>query len=128
MYGDVTTGAENDLQQVTEIARQMVGRWGMSEAIGPVSVLPDPRQEQPLLDGRGPSPRTRELIDAEVRRLVDECYDRALATLRDHRDSLDSLARALLEHETLDEDEAYATAGISRSPARATPAPRRVAD
>lgn len=47
MYGDVTTGAENDLQQVTEIARQMVGRWGMSEAIGPVSVLPDPRQEQP---------------------------------------------------------------------------------
>ena len=80
VYGDVTTGAESDLDQVSSIARQMVGRWGMSDAIGPVTVLPPPGQESPLgLDGVAPA--TKELIDREVRRIVDECYDEALATL-----------------------------------------------
>ncbi len=93
VYGDVSTGAESDLDQVTRIARQMVGRWGMSERIGPIAVLPAEGQAQPFLsDGSGPSPATRELVDSEARRIVDECYERAVRLLRDNRDKLDRLA------------------------------------
>jgi cell division protease FtsH len=121
VYGDVTTGAENDLDQVTRIARQMVGRWGMSPAVGPVAVLP-PSGEQPFgLDGVAPA--TRELVDVEVRRLVEECYAEAVATLRGNRDRLDRLAHVLLERETLEEDEAYAAAGITPRTAPAAAAP-----
>jgi cell division protease FtsH len=114
VYGDVTTGAESDLEQVTSIARQMVGRWGMSDAVGLVSVLPRPGYESPFptADGNAPSESTRELVDAEVRRIVDECYARALEELRENRERLDSLAHALLQHETLDEKDAYAAAGF----------------
>jgi cell division protease FtsH len=116
VYGDMTTGAESDLDQVSNIARQMVGRWGMSEAIGPVTVLPPPGQESPLgLDGVAPA--TKELIDAEVRKIVDECYADALQLLRAHRGQLDQLAHRLLQAETLDEDDAYAAAGIDRDTA-----------
>jgi cell division protease FtsH len=116
VYGDVTTGAESDLEQVTQIARQMVGRWGMSDAVGLVSVLPRPgygyQSPFPGVDGNSPSESTRELVDAEVRRIVDECYSRALQQLRDNRERLDGLAHSLLEHETLDEKDAYAAAGF----------------
>nr|WP_272949187.1 hypothetical protein [Kribbella pittospori] len=112
VFGDVSTGAESDLEQATAIARQMVGRWGMSEAIGPVTVLPRPDQEQfPGLDGNSPAPDTRSLVDREVR--LDECDERARNTLRDHRTNLDRLAQALLDKETLDAEEAYAAAGIA---------------
>jgi cell division protease FtsH len=122
VYADVTTGAESDLEQVTAIARRMVGRWGMSDEIGPVSVLPGP-DDQPLLfpgTGSGPSPRTQELVDEEVRRIVDGCYADAMRLLTANRERLNALARALLERETLDEDDAYEVAGISREavPAR----------
>ncbi|HEX6516025.1 MAG TPA: ATP-dependent zinc metalloprotease FtsH [Nocardioidaceae bacterium] len=117
VYGDVTTGAESDLELVTRLARQMVGRWGMSAEIGPVTVLPAPGQEQPMFDGSGPSPATRELVDAEARRIVDECYEEALRTLVAHRESLDRLARALLVRETLEEHEAYEAAGLDESAA-----------
>jgi cell division protease FtsH len=120
VYADTTTGAENDLEQATSVARQMVGRWGMSEAVGPVSVLPNPAREQPFgLDGNGPAPATRELVDEEVRRLIDGCYDTALDLLSRERDRLDRLTEALLAAETLDADEAYAAAGLSRPPASA---------
>jgi cell division protease FtsH len=115
VYGDMTTGAESDLDQVSNIARQMVGRWGMSEAIGPVTVLPPPGQESPF--GDGVAPATKELIDSEVRKIVDECYAEALQLLRDHRGQLDQLAHKLFEAETLDEDDAYAAAGIDRQTA-----------
>ncbi|HEU4349900.1 MAG TPA: ATP-dependent zinc metalloprotease FtsH [Actinoplanes sp.] len=116
VFGDMTTGAESDLDQVSSIARQMVGRWGMSEAIGPVSVLPPPGSESPLgLDGVAPA--TKELVDAEVRKIVESCYADAVRVLREHRDQLGRLARALLEAETLDEDTAYRAAGISRESA-----------
>ncbi len=118
IYGDVTTGAESDLEQVTSIARQMVGRWGMSDAVGLVSVLPRPGEQTfPGIDGNSPSESTRELVDAEVRRIVDACYQRAVSTLRENRHRLDSLSKALLEHETLDEADAYAAAGFDRSAA-----------
>ena len=116
VFGDMTTGAESDLDQVSNIARQMVGRWGMSDAIGPVTVLPPPGQES-LFGLDGVAPATKELVDAEVRKIVDECYDEALQLLHDHRDQLDQLARRLLAAETLDEDDAYAAAGIDRQTA-----------
>jgi cell division protease FtsH len=118
VYGDFTTGAESDLEQVTGIARRMVGRWGMSEAIGPVSVLPGPADEPLLFPGQGgqASATTMELVDSEVRRIVEECYAEALRLLGDHRDQLEALAHALLEHETLDEPDAYEAAGIARPP------------
>ncbi|MEZ5408262.1 MAG: ATP-dependent zinc metalloprotease FtsH [Acidimicrobiales bacterium] len=113
VYGNVTTGAESDLEQVTAIARQMVGRWGMSEAVGPITVLPGGQGESWYPgDPRQPSESTRELVDAETRRMVDECYDDARRLLREHRPQLDALAAALLERETLDELDAYAAAGV----------------
>jgi cell division protease FtsH len=120
VYGDVTTGAESDLEQCTRIARSMVGRWGMSEAIGPVSVLPAPGQETPF--GSDPaSPATRQIIDEEVRRLIEECHQEAVAVLAAHRQQLDALSERLFAVETLDEDEAYAAAGIDPAVA---PGPR----
>jgi cell division protease FtsH len=112
VFGEISTGAESDLQQLTELARQMVGRWGMSEAIGPLTVIPR--------DGSGPlfpgtaeiSPETQKLIDEEVRRIVTTAHEQVVTLLRQNRDRLDGLAQALLEHETLDEDEAYAAAGV----------------
>ncbi len=115
VFGEVTTGAESDMEQATRIARQMVGRWGMSPAVGPVSVLPGPG-EQPAFgfDGNQAAPATRELIDAEVRRLLEEGAERARQTLADHRAKLDSLVEALLAAETLDADDAYRAAGIPK--------------
>jgi len=116
VYGEVSTGAESDLEQATRIARQMVGRWGMSPAIGPVSVLPGPGQETPFgLDPNGPSPATQELLDSEVRRLLDEAAKHAEQVLSEHRPNLDALVEALLETETLDAEAAYSAAGIARS-------------
>ena len=112
VFGDLTTGAESDIQQLTQIARQMVGRWGMSPALGTVAVLPMDGQG-PLLPGTAEgSEETRRLVDEEVRRLVAGAHDEVVAVLEEHRRRLDSLAQALLEHETLDEADAYAAAGI----------------
>jgi cell division protease FtsH len=118
VYGNVTTGAESDLEQVTMIARQMVGRWGMSDRIGLVSVLPGPGDDPVLFPGTngGPSEETRQIVDAEVRTIVEECYERALRLLNENRDRLDNLAHALLESETLDEHDAYRAAGFDRTP------------
>ena len=111
VYGEVTTGAEADIEQLTEIARQMVGRWGLSPDIGPVAVLPaEPREL--LVGGAVVSEDTQRIVDAEVRRIVDEAYGEVMGLLRDHRGQLDALAEALVEHETLDEEAAYAAAGI----------------
>jgi len=115
VYGETSAGAESDIQQLTEIARQMVGRWGMSSAIGPVAVIPR--------DGIGPllpgvaevSQHTQQLVDDEVRRIVEESHQQVIALLQQNRSKLDSLASALLEHETLDEDDAYAAAGVPRT-------------
>jgi cell division protease FtsH len=115
VFGEASTGAESDIQQLTEIARQMVGRWGMSEAVGPVAVIPRDGVG-PLLPGVAEvSPQTQRLVDEEVRRIVDESHKRVVALLQDNRSKLDSLAAALLEHETLDEEDAYAAAGVERA-------------
>ncbi|HSF85833.1 MAG TPA: ATP-dependent zinc metalloprotease FtsH [Acidimicrobiia bacterium] len=114
VFGSVTTGAESDLVMVTNIAKSMVGRWGMSDKVGPLTVLPADQQERNPFSGPQVGPDTLELVDSEVRRIVDECYTLALELLKEHRDKLDALAAALLEKETLEENEAYELAGISR--------------
>jgi cell division protease FtsH len=115
----VTSGSESDLESVTRIARSMVGRWGMSERIGALSVLPaegDPRMA-------GISDGLLNAVDEEVRRITDECYAEARRLLKEHRDKLDAVVEQLLIHETLDEPEVYAAAGIARPVGEARPAP-----
>jgi cell division protease FtsH len=112
VFGDLTTGAESDIQQLTQIARAMVGRWGMSREIGTITVIPSDGAG-PLLPGAAEvSPETQRLVDEEVRKLVDELHAEVITLLEEHRDKLDRLAEALLEHETLDQPDAYAAAGL----------------
>ncbi|MGW2861337.1 ATP-dependent zinc metalloprotease FtsH [Streptomyces sp. NPDC001205] len=111
VFDVITTGAENDLEQVTSIVRGMVGRWGMSEKIGPLSALPGDAQQA---YGLSAAPGTLDAIAVEMRRIVDECYDRARLLLSENRDKLDALAEALLANETLEEEAAYRAAGIPR--------------
>jgi cell division protease FtsH len=122
VFNDMTTGAESDIQQLTGIARQMVGRWGMSPAIGPIAVLPT--------DGAGPllpgvaetSQATQRMVDEEVRRIVDGAHAAVTRLLQDHRGNLDALVDRLMERETLDEAEAYEAADLShRRPERERP-------
>jgi cell division protease FtsH len=116
VYGETTTGAESDIEQLTQIARQMVGRWGMSEAIGPVSVIPRDGQG-PLLPGSSEvSADTQRVIDDEVRRLVEQAEEEVTSLVAANRDRLDALVRALMERETLDEADAYEVAGVDRPP------------
>jgi cell division protease FtsH len=122
VFGNVTTGAESDIQQVTQIARRMVGRWGMSHEVGPIAVLPQDG-EGPLLPGAEESSEaTRQLVDQEVRRIVDESLEGVRGLLAENREKLEGLAGALLERETLDEAEAYVAAGIERHPTEAAAA------
>ena len=117
VYGKITTGAESDIQQLTQIARQMIGRWGMSDKLGPISMLPG-ESMGPFLPGVSEtSPQTQWLLDEEVRRLVDDAHAQVTQLLTEHRDQLDNLTHALLEAETLDAIDAYAAAG---APMRAT--------
>jgi cell division protease FtsH len=110
VFGDQTTGAEGDIAQVTALVRQMVGRWGMSERVGMVAVLP--RDGAPPW-GDPASPRTLELLDEEVRRTVDGLYADVVGLLTTERSRLDALADALLERETLDQIDAYRIAGLT---------------
>jgi cell division protease FtsH len=104
------------------IARQMVGRWGMSRQIGPIAVIPSEGQNLLLPGAAEVSESTRRLIDEEVRRIVDEAHQEVSRLLSEHRDRLDSLTDALLAAETLDEDEAYAAARVERRQEEPTPA------
>ena len=122
IYGQITTGAESDIQQLTNIARQMVGRWGMSDKLGPVTLLPSEVQG-PLLPGASEtSPQTQWLVDQEVQRLIDEAHATVTQLLVDHRPQLESVAQALLAAETLDAPAAYAAAGVPAHAAESEPA------
>jgi cell division protease FtsH len=119
VFNVVSTGAESDLEIVTRIARSMVGRWGMSERIGTLSVLPsegDPRMA-------GISDGLLDAVDEEVRRITEECYAEARRLLRENRDKLDAIVTQLLARESLDEPEIYAAAGIARPAVTSRPAP-----
>ncbi len=112
VIGVVTTGAENDLENATNIARAMVGRWGMSDRIGPVSVLPAEGDARMA----GVSDQMLNTVDEEIRELIDQCYADARRLLRQNRHRLDNIAAQLLIHETLDEKDVYAAAGITPMP------------
>jgi cell division protease FtsH len=105
-FDGVTTGASNDIERATSLARNMVTRWGLSEKLGPLQY--DTDSEEPFL-GRSAgqahtvySPETAQRIDEEVRNIIDECYEKAKQILIDNRDKLDMMAEALMKYETID--------------------------
>ncbi|MEP6753301.1 MAG: ATP-dependent zinc metalloprotease FtsH [Candidatus Dormiibacterota bacterium] len=113
VYKVVSTGAANDLQQVTQIAHEMVVRWGMSPKIGPLAFAdegagPGLGMERPY------SEATAREVDTEVKRIADECFAEALRLLIEHRSQLDDLAHALLKDDSLGEDQILAVTGIQR--------------
>ncbi len=123
VFGKITTGAESDIQQLTQIARQMVGRWGMSETIGPITVLPS-ESEGPFLPGASEtSQETQRTVDHEVHTLVENAHGEVTRLLEEHRDQLEALAQALLKTETLDAADAYAAAGVPLGEAEPAPTP-----
>ena len=120
VYGTKTTGAENDIEQATELARRMVTRWGMSERVGMVQLAP---RENPYLGGAGGfmgekpfSEATAQAIDEEVRKIIADSYEEARRLLSAHRAPLDALAQALLTRETLDEKEILEVTGLPPAP------------
>ena len=121
VYGSRTTGAENDIEQATNIARGMVTRWGMSDRLGMIQLAPkhNPYLNTPFAGGFGGgkpfSEETAKAIDEEVLRIIGECHDEARRLLRQHRQQLDALAEALLEKETLSEQEILEVTGLPRA-------------
>ena len=123
VYGGRTTGAENDIQQATDLARQMVTRWGLSAKLGPVTLAP---RDDPYLRGADSfagfgaskpySEDTAKIIDEEVERILQECYADGMRLLQEHHDALNRLAQALLEHETLDESEILRVTELGPAP------------
>lgn len=120
IYGTRTTGAENDIEQATALARNMVTRWGMSDALGMVQLA---SHQNPYLGnavgfgGEKPfSEQTARLIDLEVQRIIKESYEQAVHLLSKHRKELDALVHALLERETLDEKEILEVTGLPPAP------------
>jgi len=108
VFGDITTGASNDLERITSLARKMVTQYGMSDALGPRTY--GVKEELVFLgreigEQRNYSENVAGAIDAEVRRLIDEAYGRARQIIRDYRAKLDQLARYLMENETIDASE-----------------------
>ena len=111
------------MQQATGIARQMVTRWGMSDKLGPVTLAAasdglgaEPQAEAGVAGWRPYSEDTARLIDTEIRRVLEDAYAEAVQWLREHRQQLDSLATALLAHETLDEQDIRQVTGLPRTP------------
>ena len=105
---DISTGASNDLQQATNIARQMITKYGFSERLGPV--VYGTSQEETFLgrdlgQGKGYSETTAAEIDGEMRDIIDEAYETCRRTLTEHIDQLHALAKALMEREKLNEQE-----------------------
>ncbi len=120
VYGTKTTGAENDIEQATNLARNMVTRWGMSERLGMVQLAPrqNPYLANSGFGGEKPfSEETARLVDAEVLRIINESHELAKSLLRKYRAQLDALVEALLARETLDEKEILDATGLPPAPA-----------
>jgi cell division protease FtsH len=121
VYGTRTTGAENDIEQATQLARNMVTRWGMSDALGMVQLAPrdNPFLRGPAGFGGGEKPfseQTAALVDAEVQRIINECHEEAKRLLRKHRHALDGLVAELLTKETVSEEEILQATGLTPAP------------
>jgi cell division protease FtsH len=120
VYLTKTTGAENDIEQATQLARSMVTRWGMSERLGLVQLAPRENRFLGTMDrsaaGSTYSEETASAVDDEVARIIRECHEEARRLLTEHRRELDALAEALLARETLDEREILAVTGLPPAP------------
>ncbi|MFI7867583.1 ATP-dependent zinc metalloprotease FtsH [Ectopseudomonas khazarica] len=108
-FDGVTTGASNDIMRATQLAKNMVTKWGLSEKLGPLMYA---EEEGEVFLGRSMgsqhsnvSGETAKLIDEEVRRIIDECYDTAKRLLVENRDKLDAMAEALMKYETIDSEQ-----------------------
>ncbi|MCE8017479.1 ATP-dependent zinc metalloprotease FtsH [Halomonas sp. MCCC 1A17488] len=105
----VTTGASNDIKRATELAHNMVAKWGLSEEMGPI--MYDEDESHQFLGGPGQgggklkSGETTTRLDKEVRKIIDECYAKAQQILEENRDKLDAMAEALMQYETIDADQ-----------------------
>jgi len=108
-FDGVTTGASNDIMRATQLAKNMVTKWGLSEKLGPLMYGEDENEGYLGRQGGGQaggiSGETAKLIDQEVRRIIDECYATAQQLLKDNRDKLDLMAQALMKYETIDADQ-----------------------
>ncbi len=108
VFGEVTTGAQNDFEQATELARKMVTEFGMSDKLGPLSLG---KRHGPvflgrdLVETRNYSEEIAYEIDKEIRRIIDECYERARKIIIEYRDTLERVAKAVLEKESLEGEE-----------------------
>ncbi len=133
-FGQITTGAQNDIEQATEMARKMVCEWGMSETLGPLTYG---KKEEAIFLGKefnrhqDYSEATALKIDSEVKRIVSEQYERAMRILTEKRQFLQTVADALLEHEVLDAEQVQEilagqpmTVRVPPKPAAAPPPPR----
>jgi cell division protease FtsH len=108
VFNRVTTGASNDLEQATNMVRKMVTEYGMSDSLGPMTY--GEREEliflgRSISDHRNYSETVARTIDAEIRRIVNQGYERAMEVMTKHRNALDKLAHQLIQKESLDEDE-----------------------
>ncbi len=118
IFGDITTGAHNDLQKATQIAREMVCRFGMSSKIGPIVFGKEGGMVflgRDIMDEKNYSEDTARLIDGEVKRILEEGYEHAKKILTENRDKLEALAKLLLEKETLDADEIKKVTGLANA-------------
>lgn len=103
---DITSGAQNDISQATELAKKMVLDWGMSDRLGVINYKNDDQSFMPMqVSGREYSEKTAEVIDAEIRKLVNAAYDDARALIEEHRHAVERVAEALLKYETLSAEE-----------------------
>jgi len=116
VYGEVSSGAQDDLQQATQLARRMISQWGMNAELGPVGYQQGEEHVflgREMAQQRDFSEDTAELIDREVRALVRELENRAEQLLSEHRDQLQELAHTLLDREVLEADEIHRIAGLA---------------
>ena len=106
-FDGVTTGASNDIMRASQIARNMVTKWGLSEKLGPLMYAEDEESYLGRGGGQGAnvSGETAKLIDSEVRSIIDQCYGTAKQILTDNRDKLEAMADALMKYETIDADQ-----------------------
>ncbi len=121
--GEITTGAENDLRRVTQLAHHMVAQWGMSDEFGPINY--GDNESQPFLgyslsQGREYSEETAAAIDRQVKRIVEDAHNKTVTLLREHRPQLDRLAQELLEKEVIDQTYVQSILEIKGEPVAAT--------
>jgi len=108
VFGEVSTGAQDDLEKSTKMVRRMITEFGMSDELGPMTFghkMDAPFLGRDLIRERNYSEEVAAAIDRGISEIINDCYERALQLLREHRDKLERIAKALLEKETIEADE-----------------------